>query len=526
MTSRPPDGQSGQPDQAGASRASRGALIVIGLALAAWLALVVFTASRHEFWRDEVRALSLVREAGSPLDLYRLIQYDGHPVLWYVLLFIGASIVDSPLVLPVTAIVIAFAAVALFMRFAPFPLWFRCLFIFGALPLFEYAVMARNYGITLLVLFAAAMLYPSRRTHPFRLAVTLALLANTNVHSAMLTGLFAAAWVWDIARDQRRRLLPSGLSPYLPLAVVGAGIVLCLVFTMPRENTILTTVRQPKGIGDAGSALRGALLRPDLTFTEIVPSWVRPKIAVLVLYGAIAGLFMRPNLLLAALAAQTVFGVFFRLVYPGWFRHQGLYLAFLVFLYWLLIDSAAPRASSGLRRLVFRGGLYGSVLLLVLFDVSRAPGMVRADIAGTRSASPALATFLNGSPELQDAILVPEPDFAMESLPYYAANPIYLPREGRFATTVSWTSASKPRLTLGEVLQTARAVRSKSNRPVLIVLAPLDLDRGAGEQKYFYGKVFTWSAGEVEEFRNATTLLGEFDATAGDEDFQVFALTR
>jgi len=105
------------------SFASAKSAIVAVAILGIWLIVVIFTATRHEFWRDEVRALSQVRAASSPLDLYGLIQYDGHPILWFLLLYIGKSIVDTPVVLPATSIIIAFAAVAVFMFFSPFPFW-------------------------------------------------------------------------------------------------------------------------------------------------------------------------------------------------------------------------------------------------------------------------------------------------------------------------------------------------------------------------------------------------------------------
>jgi len=173
------------------------ALVAVAI-LGIWLAMVIFTVTRHEFWRDEVRALSTARAASSPLDLFGLTKYGGHPILWYLLLYIGKSIVDTPLVLPVISVIIAFAAVAVFMFFAPFPLWIRCLFIFSALPLYEYSVMARNYGISMLLLFVAAVLYRNRARHSMSLAFVLVLLANTNVHSAMLVCLIGALWAWDV----------------------------------------------------------------------------------------------------------------------------------------------------------------------------------------------------------------------------------------------------------------------------------------------------------------------------------------
>lgn len=507
------------------SRVTPAAVAAIVL-LGVWLSLVTFTATRHEFWRDEVRALSIARAASSPLDLYRLVQYDGHPALWHLLLLIGTSIVDTPLVLPVTSILVAFAAVALFLHAAPFPIWARAIFMFSALAVFEYSVMARNYGISMLLLFLSAVLYRSRTAHPFRLAFALALLANTNVHAAMFACLIAAVWLWDLAADQWKGRVPRSVARYLPLAVVAAGVLVSMAVAMPRENTILTPVREEGIAGRLEQGLLGAVLRPDLTFSELIPAYLRPKPAILLLYGASAGLALRPNLLLAALVAQTALGVFFRLVYPGWYRHQGLYLLFLVFLYWVLLESPGIRNVTGIRRLMLGGGLL-AVLALVVFDVGRAPRLLRDDITSARSSSRALGEFLRTSDAYRAAVILGEPDFVLESLPYYAANPIYLPREGRFSPTVSWTSDSKARLSLGELLSAARDVRARSGRPVVIVLAPIEFDRvPSGEQKYLYGSVFSWTPGEVEEFRRSTRLIAAFDAAAGDEDYMVYALEQ
>ena len=179
---------------------------------------------------------------------------------------------------------------------------------------------------------------------------------------------------------------------------------------------------------------------------------------------------------------------------------------------------------AGIRRLMMGGGLL-ALLALVVVDVARAPGLLRADNTRARSARRAIGRFLTESDAYRDAVILAEPDFMMEALPYYAGNPIYLPREARFSPTVSWTTDSKARLTLGELLEAANAVKARTGKPVLIVLAPIEFDRfESGEQKYLYGSVFSWTPAEVDEFLRSTTFIGAFDAEAGDEDYRVYAL--
>ena len=172
---------------------------------------------------------------------------DGHPILLVSAPLLGTSIVDTPLVLPISASLIAFAAVALFMWFAPFPWWFRCIFDLhraSGVRVFRDGAKLRDQHAR--CSFSPPSFTGCGRRIPFRLAFILALLANTDVHSAMLQLLLAAAWAWDIVVDQKRASSRSSPPADLPFAIVGAGVLLCLFVTMPRENTILTPGRLGK----------------------------------------------------------------------------------------------------------------------------------------------------------------------------------------------------------------------------------------------------------------------------------------
>lgn len=505
-------------------RAGVPAAVVYGTLLAVWLAGVVFTAAHHEFWRDEVRALTLTRTAGSPLELFRVIRDEGHPVLWYLLLYAGRAVADTPFVLPVLSIAVAFGAVALLLVRSPFPLWTKVLFLFGALPFYEYSVMARNYGISMLLLFVSAALYRRREEHPFALAVALALLANTNAHSVILALLLAGVWTWDaVAARGTASPRALGRSLYLPLLVVGIGVLVCAAVVYPKPETVVTDVRS-LGAGDLARAVLSATLRPAWHFRHIVP-YIPGPADQLLLHAAALGLLARVPLFLAALGATIGLGTFFQVVYVAGYRHEGLLLVFLLALYWIALDTWDRRAASRSRRVLFNAGLYLAMTTLLVKGVLEARHLVERDVRHELSASEAFGAFLASSGEYGEAVIVPEPSSQIESLPYYAGNPIYLPREERFGRVNSFTTRAKAHLSLGELLDAARGIREAGDRPVLVVLSHWELETDPSyRRRGSYGKSFTWTGDQLARLDSETELVAEFGNATGDERFRVYAL--
>ncbi len=87
----------------------------------AWGIVVSATLPYHEFWRDEVRALSYAMGSSTLTDLLRSLENEGHPALWHLLLYAGYRATASTLVLPALSFLIAAAAVYLFIFSPPSP---------------------------------------------------------------------------------------------------------------------------------------------------------------------------------------------------------------------------------------------------------------------------------------------------------------------------------------------------------------------------------------------------------------------
>ena len=135
------------------------------------------------------------------------------------------------------------------------------------------------------------------------------------------------------------------------------------------------------------------------------------------------------------------------------------------------------------------------------------------------------AIFWYAKREPREAILLPEPEYCLEALPYYAPNRIYLPRERRFGATVSLTTQASQRLSLGELVSLARSVKSTYGQPVLVVLGHWEVEKDKpGEKRTAFNMVFSWNASELAAFEEATTRVAEFRVADGDETYRVYMM--
>jgi hypothetical protein len=102
---------------------------------------------------------------------------------------------------------------------------------------------------------------------------------------------------------------------------------------------------------------------------------------------------------------------------------------------------------------------------------------------------------------------------------------IYLPREHRFGTTVSWTTKSNYSLSLAELLSIARNLKAHFAQPVLIVLGHWDINKYESRKKKFsYNKLFSWNRDESADFNRSTELVAEFNSARGSENYMVYTV--
>jgi len=325
----------------------------------AYLVVTASLALHHEPWRDEADAWLIARDA-SPLDVLRIAGHSGTPCLWY---FAQMPLAKAGLPFGAQAALnLAFmlAAAAILLRSSKLPLAVQALFLFGYYMSFEYAVVARNYGLGVLLAFAALAWDERRIERPFVYGLLLLLLANVSAHFLFIAAVLLALWLRDLhhARKEASSRFDARAA-MAGVALAGLGAAFSVFQLLPRPGgqfpQELLMIFVPRRLFGPIRAL----------FPEGVPVVLGP-LAVLAWGSAILFVASQLRALLflgASVAALTYIFVF---KHVGGDRHYGLLLIVLVMALWLAENDRA-RPTAGWPRLRWPGAALTERLRRVTF---------------------------------------------------------------------------------------------------------------------------------------------------------------
>ncbi len=329
-------------------------LVLYAAALAVLLA-------RHEMWRDELQAWMLARDSGSLLDLWHNTRYEGHPLLWHLMLFPLAHVFASPVAMQVLHWLLATAAAGLVLTRAPFALWVRVALVFSYLPLYEYGAISRNYLLGVLGVWLVCLGLESTRG-PWLAASGALVVANSNPIGIVIAPALMAAIVLTPAWRRRR---------FEALAAVAVGFALAIYQCLPAADYEYASrwnlAFNPRLLAYVCRGFIQTLLPiPANTLhfwctSAFLPAWpfslqaghVLSFTLPLVVLGVVLGVAraVRPSLRALALWLLAFAGMltFFYVKLPGQIRQFGLFWAVLVAALWIAAaDGAVTRRWSSL----------------------------------------------------------------------------------------------------------------------------------------------------------------------------------
>ena len=148
-----------------------------------------FAIARHELSGDEIHSWNIVKASGNISDLINNTRYEGHPPVWYLILWSISKFTHNLVYVQIAQLIIASSVVFIVLFYSPFSLITRILIPFGYYFLFEYGILSRNYAIGVLPAFCVC--YILQKDFKYKLLLYYALLffmSNTHLLALLLAG--------------------------------------------------------------------------------------------------------------------------------------------------------------------------------------------------------------------------------------------------------------------------------------------------------------------------------------------------
>ena len=428
------------------------------MAWSVFTAALVLIVPYHEPWFDEAQAWLIARDNSLFDVIFRRMHYEGTPALWHFLLWLLIKLRLPYIAMNYLSVAVASVSAAIFLRFAPFPLGLRVLFIFGYFPAYQYSIVARSYVLNLLLIIIAASLFPNRVRRPLAYCLVLTTLANTNAYGFLAAVVLFADMLWASWKGSQIR------EAVLPGAVFALGIIVAVIQAMPASNIeMVNDLSAPMAIG----------------LFDYTLLWELGSVSLLILATFRLASEAQRGFLMLSLCLTA--GVFATAVYSSVY-HPGLIYLLWMFVMWISWD-ALPRLKERDRPFVL---LTMTLAFTAQFYDALAAGMldVRYQYSPAPAAAAALTHYLDSHRDSKVACIGYE-TFAIQ--PFFPRNVCANYENGLASPSFyKWERGQRyPALTSEPSLH--EAMRSGRFQLIMVSPDPMtigDIDSIAAEENY------------------------------------------
>ena len=151
----------------------------------------------HTLWRDETQAWLIARDCIlTPDSLFSVTSYEGHPMLWFLVLMPFAKGGLSPEILKCISIILVTLSQTIFLFRNGINSTIKILLSISPIFLYYFVVPARSYSLSLFLIICISVVYHDRNKKPLLYGILLALLIQT---LTIMAGFVAACGIcWFI----------------------------------------------------------------------------------------------------------------------------------------------------------------------------------------------------------------------------------------------------------------------------------------------------------------------------------------
>ncbi|ACB51803.1 conserved hypothetical protein [Crocosphaera subtropica ATCC 51142] len=446
----------------------------------------------HAMWRDELNGWLIARDSYSFINFFKNIKYEGHPVLWYLCLWILNQITANPIMMQIFHWLIAVTTIAIFILFSPFTQVQKALFTFGYLPVYEYSLISRNYSIGALSIFLFCACFKTRHQSYLTLAFILAMMANTNAYCLLISLALAFTLVIEyIFRgyfQYETKANQYDLTAALIIFLI--GIVISVFMLLPPSDSTLQGGANQWFFYFDFNRLTQTLTRIWRSYIlVIIPSDSKPldlfifSFFSLGLFGfSILMLIRKPIALLFYSIGSLEILAFTYAKFLGSERHYGHLYIILIAALWIgnyyansqIIINFLNNISYRFSRIVCHGANFVSYhkkyFLLIILWLQVIAGIVAfsRDLITPYSSSKMTAEFIQSN-NLSEHFIMGSEDFTIAPISGYLEQKIYYPEAQKMGSYVLFNNERKI-VDDTDIINQMSQIIANDNKDILLIL--------------------------------------------------------
>ncbi len=383
---------------------------------ALYIAALIFGVLHHESWADEAQSWLLAKDLSLP-ELFKTLPSEGHPPLWYLILFPFAKLgFPYETVKCLSALFMAGAVYILLFK-TKVKIWLKLAMPFSYHFLYQYAIFGRSYSLIALFILLIVWLYPQRYSRPWLFALCVAGLFNTHMLGYTFTACIAGLYFVDAIQEKHLKgsvlaagIFMAGAGLYLIPFFAGNGIVNFFETTVTDRLGNINQMLKYGLIPQPESLWVGILFLAFLAFSLLS----RPKVFLL-LIGGMSGIFY-------------IYAFRYSYIQP---RHYGVLIMILAGTFLLADYYKTDKLNLNIRDMA----AYGTWAMVGMFALHIHPALVtyRSDAEDNYSDAKGVADYIIDN-NLEKSIIVGHDAWAaMAILPYLPDDmQLYDPKCNRF----------------------------------------------------------------------------------------------
>ena len=434
----------------------------------------------HEPWRDEMQAFSLANTSNSIAELINATRYEGHPSLWFIILFLFTRFTSSVIVIQLLHLAIISTGVFVFLKYAPLKMIQKILIIFGYYFVYEYSLLFRCYAIGITLLFIICVLIERKKI--VLSGILLFFVFQSNVYS-----LFLGTSLWMICFFSFYKL--SARKTILASIIVVAGILLFFFNVLPLQDAGYAAGYQLNFLPILSNTIniwKSFIVIPILDvhfWNSSILDYLSENNALLIMrigtgFIALFCLFYlrKSNKAVIYFLISTITIILFSAIkFDGYLRHNGhIFISFIIALW---IKEILPNKTSEIPAIDKTKGIIAQwyhkinkdYLLNTLLLIHVFCGILAYSYEYRYSFSKAkeVASYLKEN-KMTDFQIIGHSDFSISTIAAMLNKKVYYPTSKDYFTHIVWNNKRNENVT-DEDLMHLIIQMAKSKTPVLLI---------------------------------------------------------